>query len=343
MIKQKYLLITDLHLENKYMGQLEAQVKAIKKTYDTSHYNGVIILGDVFMHRRPTPSVMLAFKDILKYFSPCRVFVLKGNHDAETKADDGITALSLFRSKHRTSNEDVEVITHISRFNLGYYKHATFIPHYEDNQTIKDALLEVPKDDIVFGHFGYFGVYNSFGDADSDITLDNFNNLTFLGHIHGYCEKGLVTTLGTPYTVSFQDADVEKYYGVLTIDKDNVDFEKFPVSWGPRHLVFDVDDLEKNKDLINDENYYTYLRVYINSLTEDSVATSKILNDYNISVLDIKYKSVSDFDTPNTYVPKENLFAITDEVISDYIDNSSTSLEKEDLLEGLSLLRNENQ
>tara|TARA_Y100000296_G_scaffold86100_1_gene124637 strand:- start:1249 stop:2280 length:1032 start_codon:yes stop_codon:yes gene_type:complete len=343
MRDQKYLLITDLHLENRYQGQLEAQVKAIKKIYKTSDYTGVIIMGDIFMNRRPTPTVLLAFKSILKYFSPSKVFVLRGNHDTETKADDGITALSLFRAKHDSSNEDVEVITHTSRFNLGFYHHATFIPHYEDEELIRDSLQSVPTDDIVFGHFGFLGGYNSFGDADFSITLDKFTNLTFLGHIHGYTEKGLVTVLGTPYSISFNDAGEKKYFGVLTINKDGVGFEKVPITWGPRHLVFDIDDLAANKELINDYAYFTYLRVYINSLTEDSVATSKILKEYSVNALDIKYKSVSDFEAPNTYVPKENLFAITDEVIGEYIDNSNTSLEKDDLLDGLNLLRNENK
>jgi DNA repair exonuclease SbcCD nuclease subunit len=57
------------------------------------------------MHRKPSPSELLAFKKILSRCSMVRsdVVVLRGNHDSETKADDGVTALSLL-SKARSKD-----------------------------------------------------------------------------------------------------------------------------------------------------------------------------------------------------------------------------------------------
>ena len=62
------LLITDLHLNSKIPGLLDSQVSCFHKILKDENPDDVIIMGDVFMHRKPTPSELLSFKEILKEF-----------------------------------------------------------------------------------------------------------------------------------------------------------------------------------------------------------------------------------------------------------------------------------
>ena len=93
------LVIGDLHFDDKPQGMMEAQKQAIinicKKNVGC---NKVIFLGDLMMHRNPRPTVLIALKEMLDYISEqlrFDVYILRGNHDSVTKADDGVTALSL--------------------------------------------------------------------------------------------------------------------------------------------------------------------------------------------------------------------------------------------------------
>ena len=63
----KTLVITDLHLSNKISGFLDEQVKCITKICSDAKPDDIIIMGDVFMNRRPTPSELLGFKQILDF------------------------------------------------------------------------------------------------------------------------------------------------------------------------------------------------------------------------------------------------------------------------------------
>jgi hypothetical protein len=55
-----------------------------------------------------------------------------------------------------------------------------FIPHYENEETIKKDLSLYPDGYIIFGHFGHNGVLNSAGDADFNLSLSDFSNPTIL-------------------------------------------------------------------------------------------------------------------------------------------------------------------
>ena len=121
------LVITDLHLNSKVSGLLDAQESAIVKIYNKESPDDVIIMGDVFMHRKPSPSELLAFKRILDHMVRAEVVVIRGNHDSETKADDGVTALGLYQKV------GVKIISHTY---LDNDRKRAYIPHYENEETI---------------------------------------------------------------------------------------------------------------------------------------------------------------------------------------------------------------
>tara|TARA_R110002051_G_scaffold279562_2_gene341049 strand:- start:5036 stop:6034 length:999 start_codon:yes stop_codon:yes gene_type:complete len=329
------LLITDLHLNSKVIGLLGAQKQTVKDIVKKEKPNEVIMMGDIFMYRKPSPSELLAFSDILGYITKINsadVVVLRGNHDSETKADDGVTALSVFDCPR------IKIITHTK---TEQHSKRVYIPHYENEKLIIDALAVVPKDYTVFGHFGYAGCLNSAGDADFDLSLRHFNSTTYLGHIHGFCQRqgGLpkahatVTCLGTPYTTNYGEAFKENFYAIL--DEGEVEFRQ-PTS-GPRHLVYKAQDIEDNLDVINNPNYFTFLRV-----VRDSNHASIPYDKINVAHLDVKYSPVFNEDEISSYQPERDLFSINDVIIEDYVKNANSTIPTKTLMEGYRLLKDEN-
>ena len=245
-LNKRTIIIGDLHIKNipSVPGYISAQVNTIREIIEreavtprcNNHIDNIIFLGDVFHNRKPTPTELLNFKQLLETVNHYakNVFVVRGNHESETKSDDGITALSLFAGPN----------THIFE-HVGNHENYTFIPHYEDESRIVDALSKVPGENFVFGHWGYIGSLNSVGNADFSINRDRISNQTFLGHIHHYKEEAKVTVVGTPYTTSFQEAGKKNYYGVLEETDKGWSFQKVEINHGIRHMVVDYHDLSK--------------------------------------------------------------------------------------------------
>ena len=328
------LVIGDLHFDNKPYGLLKAQRGTTIDIYNDALKSGpiddVIFLGDLMMHRKPYPRVLLALKDVVDYISEkSNVFILRGNHDSETKADDGVTALSLFESKN------VTVITQIL---VDDSSRRVYIPHYEDETKIKEALVEVPTGYTVFGHFGYYGSLNSAGDNDFFLTPADFNNTTILGHIHQYSSSKNITLLGTPYTTNFSEHRKESFYGIIADDR----LETFPVDFGPRHLVVEYDMVEENLDWINDGRYFTLLRINIDTVNEDQNNITELINKLNTGYVEIKYKPLVDTSDEVVIDSINPVIDINDSLIEEYINSSTTTIGKDTLLSGLKLIH-ENQ
>ena len=329
----KTLIIGDLHFDNKHIGLLDAQKKAVMQICkDNGDCSKVIFLGDLMMHRNPRPSVLLALKEVMDEVSKTKnIYILRGNHDSVSKADDGVTALSLLE------NDKIHVVTQTW---IDHKNKWVFIPHYEDEQKIKDFLAAAPKDYTVFGHFGYYGVLNSAGDADFSLSLSDFRNPTILGHIHKEGRNGSVSVLGTPYTTNFGEAGKDCYYGVL--DENGLD--KIPTKGGPRHLVVDYDNVEDNLDWINDDgnSYFTLLRINISTINEDQDRIADLCDKLKVGSIEVKYKPL--LDEKEEFETDGRVFttALNDELIDFYINSSKTKINKEDLLSGLKLIH-ENQ
>lgn len=333
-MKNKTLVIGDLHFDNKFRGMLDAQREAVIKICDLhKECDKVIFLGDLMMHRNPRPEVLLALKKMIDTISKNReVFILRGNHDSVTKSDDGLTSLSLFE------NTKVKVITHT---HIDHENKWMFIPHYEDEQKIKDDLACAPKGYTIFGHFGYNGVLNSAGDADFSLSISDFKNPTILGHIHTEGRNGNVTVLGTPYSTNFGEAGKDCYYGIL----DERGLDKLPSKYGPRHLVVDYDNVEDNLDWINKDSKptdYTLLRININTINEDQDRIAELCDKIKVGSLEIKYKPL--LDEKDEFETDGRVFttALNDDLIEHYINSNKTKINKDELLSGLKLIH-ENQ
>jgi DNA repair exonuclease SbcCD nuclease subunit len=343
MLDPQLLIFGDLHLRDDIPGYLDAQCAFIEKTVKDFNeicpinYPKVVFLGDIFDKRNPSVKVMLALKALISKLH-ADVFIVRGNHDAVSKADDGVTALSLFESKYAKVCTDkpmsfpLKISLEPEDRGLGI-----LIPHYENEETIKSHLASIDdKRAVVFGHFGYHGSLNSAGDNDFRIPLECFNNLTFLGHIHHYSAKDKVVVVGTPYTTSFQEAGKPNYVIHYKFKNRRNYWKAIPAVGGPKHHVCKLEDLHKIK---LDDQHFNLVRVLVNPLKEGNELDliSKIRSDYPlINWVDIRFANVVDTKEEISYYrPERQLFSINEAIIEDYIDSSVTPLSKEDLLSGL--------
>ena len=338
----KSLLLTDLHLSNKSfkgVSLLEHQVDCLLAILEEEKPNEIIVMGDIFMQRTPSPSALLALKRIIDkalFYAP-KIILIRGNHDSETKSDDGVTALSAFNQ--------VRVITHTV---VCPYTKRVYIPHYENQNTILDALRSAPEDHTIFGHFGFVGCLNSTGDKDFDISLTEFNNNTYLGHIHKHSVSWngdhRVTVLGTPYTTNFGEEGKLCFYGVKD-DKDK-EFHFKNVTSGPRHLTISyknlVSDFDVYKRVINKEKFSTLLRI---NVEKDDKIDESLLDQLDTIYMDFKFLPIEELKErdQSEYQPQRELFTINDQIIEDYVDKQNTSLDKEEIMWGLDLLKDEDR
>lgn len=330
------LVIGDLHFDVKPLGLLEAQKNFVIKLYNKEREFGkidnVIFLGDLMMHRRPYPSILLALQEMLDYVShKSNVYIVRGNHDSENKSDDGITALSLFvNNKIKVFTQEHPVHEH------QWY----FIPHFEDEGKIKEALAKVPMGYTVFGHFGFNGALNSAGDNDFALSIDDFRNPSVLGHVHTYHQKKNVLIVGTPYTTSFQEADKPNLY--MMIENDVPELKE--INFGPRHLVIPYDKVEENLTLINDPDYFTMLRIVLSSLNEDQHSVVSLIDQTKVAYVETRYKPLMrDKEKSVTLDLTSPLNSINDDIIDEYINESGAIIAKERLLEGLKLIHENKQ
>ena len=337
------LIFGDLHLRDDIPGYLDAQCAFIEKTVKDFNeicpinYPKVVFLGDIFDKRNPSIKVMLALKALLSKLH-ADVFIVRGNHDAVSKADDGLTALSLFESKYVKVCTDkpmafpLKISLEPEDRGLGI-----LIPHYENEETIKNHLARIDdKRAVVFGHFGYHGSLNSAGDNDFRIPLECFDNLTFLGHIHHYSAKDKVVVVGTPYTTSFQEAGKPNYVIHYKFKNRRSYWKAISAVGGPKHHVCKLEDLSSLK--LSEENF-NLVRVMMNPLKElnDLDIISQIKTNYPlINWVDLRFNTITDNKVEQSYYrPDRQLFNINEAIIEDYIDSSATALDKKDLLAGL--------
>jgi len=336
---KKVIIIGDLHLKyiKHHENYLENQVSAIQQILDKEGSCRVVFLGDIFHKRSPGPSELLAFDEILNKNPFHKFDVLMGNHDAESRSDNGITALSLFDNL-----PNVRIFNHIDCDIDNYPSRAWFIPHFENEGRIIYALDSVEKDDLVFGHFGYTGCLNSIGNNDFSIGTDKFKAKTFLGHIHRYKKRGKITIVGTPYSTSFGESEKDCYYIVIEDGK----IKKKRINHGIRHIVCQYKELPQKRTLINKKGYFTLLRVLVSEVDDDNSTSiqEKIEKEYKVDFVDIKFKSAINIRKEiSNYYPSKEVTKVTDNILKKYVEENTTEFTKEQLWEGFKLLKNENQ
>jgi predicted phosphodiesterase len=339
----KCLVIGDTHFDNQYKGYLDSQIEACYKLIDEHKPKVVVFLGDIYHHRKPSPEVIVKvhklFKRIAVIPGLSSIFVIRGNHDSANKSDDGLTALETL--VHPTSKVRLIQQTLLDeRFNF------LFIPHYENEDVVRESLQYAKdKDTVVFGHFGYAGCINAGQYFDFEVEVDEFKNRTILGHIHKFSENGNVTILGTPWSTNFGECDYDHYVGVMEHSSSGWGpLNKFKVAYGPRHYVAPLEALDAMADEIQQDDYFTILRVLVDKFADDStsILRSELLEKFNVGYVDLKFQPVYDRVLKNrlsNYDPNMPINNIDDNVIDRYIEEQASNIPLESLKKGLDLIK----
>jgi DNA repair exonuclease SbcCD nuclease subunit len=355
MLNDKCLVIGDCHFDDVYQGYLTSQLDTLEAFIRKRKPKIIVFLGDLFHHRKPTPSVIVGVFEFFKrisLISPVNeIYVLRGNHDSANKADDGLTVLSTLSYP----GSKVTVVLHPQ-----YIPHLNFcfIPHYENHGAVSKALDDAAiqhllfqcnnnHKSLVFGHFGYDGCLNSTGSYDFALSKSIFKNRTILGHIHRYKVDDNITILGTPWATNFGEIDYQKYIGEI---KDFgtgewSEMELIEMESGPRFYKVPFDALESMKDDICDPRYFTILRVVLDKFTQDSSndLRSKILSEYKVAYVDLKFQPMFDpklNDRISDYDPSKSISEIDDNIIDKYLDEQKSTIPTDKLREGLDKINN---
>lgn len=329
------IILTDLHLRSDSVpGFLDAQIKTLKRLVDRKYFDYLVINGDVFERRNPRGEELLAFRQFLKSVRVGSIIINRGNHDTIRKDGTSDTTLDLF--------EDLAtVVKDTQTIRLGSVDF-DFIPHYEDEQRIINALKATGNP--VFGHFGFHGcVSNGNYDYEAAVKRSHFKNkLAFLGHIHKPRKYGNIYVLGTQYSNTFGEANAQKFVHELYIRNGEVEVNKKPIDFGIRHVVGSLDDIEKLNQQYKFSSFFTFLRVKLDKL--DSYAEGRIkeelIGKYGVSHLELAFDDVLPKHT-SKYRAKQKVFTIDDNVIMQYLDERDSVFEKAELLEALDEIKDE--
>ncbi len=340
----KTLVIGDIHLQvlNHIPRYGESQIDAIVNIVkaELGGLTDIIFLGDIFVRRKPDPSTLVLFRSLLKRLLNItyhvRIHILMGNHDAESKADNGITALSLYEDMVAdTEGLDPGYVIIYTKPTLWYTFH--FIPHFENEDIIRNYIKdEVTADEWIFGHFGFEGCLNAQGIYDFSLDPKLLKGNVVLGHIHRYAVKDNITILGTPYSTSFNEHNKPHYYGVIYDSMPPMEIKK-QIYGGPRHIVTTLDKLP-DLNLEDKDKYCTMIRILLNPLKDGNQLEliSTVIKEYGVDWVDVKFLSVIDtHDELSNYVPSTNIFTINESVIKDYVKQSRTDIPYDSLMEGL--------
>ena len=346
----KALIIGDCHFKDGVDGYLDSQISSILSIIEERKPKYVIFLGDIFDARNPKVSeivpVFYLFYNLSLIPGLSQTFVMRGNHDSANKSDDGLSILNCLSYQKK-----IEVI--LSDWNCHWQDLGlSFVPHYENDDLVREILNDKWCQDLVFGHFGYEGCLNTFGYNDFGIKKEEIKKRTILGHIHKYCEDGNITILGTPYSTCYSEVDYKHYVGEITRDKKTgkwSELEKIEVESGPRHYICPFESLEQMKEDISNPKFFTLLRVLMNKFTDETSndLKNKIKEEFKVAHVELVFQPVYDKKLEkrlSNFETSESITEIDDDILDKYIEENATNIPVEKLKEGLEMIKaNANQ
>jgi len=341
----KILVFGDLHLKYWNKFQIQAQTNCVLNTWEKYKPKYTIFLGDVFEDRKPNPKTirevyrLFQSLDIRLEETDSRCFIIRGNHDTDSKTNNTSEMCSVLEVIDQISNritfvKDIEVV------NLEPSYKAAMIAHFEDEQMIKDRLEKSKRCDMILGHFGFDGCLNR-ETYDFSIGLDEFQSRAMLGHIHKHehyknSDGHDIHLLGTPYSVSWHDKHSDYYVSLIDTTTKEVEFEK--VSGGIRHVT--INDYEINSWMKKAEKDKFYcIRVMLDPLNEKQYeeAIEKLRKKFTEKkgTIDFRFRPIVTKKREEMFTVEDPTDYLSDEVITEYIKSTGTELQKEDLMRTL--------
>lgn len=345
------LVFGDLHLKRWSPQQIKAQTECILANVNSEKPSYVLFLGDVFEDRKPDPKTIECVYNFFKELSDLpfikMIYVIRGNHDTDSKTNNVSEMGSILELLSKVVEKTIFIKSHafyeIENQTIGC------VAHFEDGSITKQHIDSVLgfSPNFLFGHFGFEGCLSR-SNFDFSLKLEDFACTTILGHIHKFEEysagKGnSVFLLGTPYSTSWHDNDSTHY--MMSINLKNGKYEFKEVAGGVRHITlndFEVKDwLEKQKD----KTFFYCIRILLDPIKEekykDDIKKLQSLFPQSRANIDYRFRPIVDkTDNSNTYIPSEAIDCVDEDLISDYISSSNTTLPKDKLIQVLDRIKN---
>jgi len=211
MSKPIAVVISDIHFN---INTLELATQALEHAITTAEQLNIplIVAGDLHdtkaIVRAEVANVLC--KTFKHTTTPC--YIISGNHDriSEKHEEHGLNYLRPYADIVDTSTG-----ININGINL------ELLPYFHDLDYLQTYLKVIPKGTITIMHQGFQGAW--MGDYIQDKTslpLSAVEHLKVItGHYHKHQTLGTVTYIGSPYTITFGEAnDGDKGYLVLHSD-----------------------------------------------------------------------------------------------------------------------------
>lgn len=247
-LNQKIGCFSDIHLG---LGQDSKEWHNIamsfadwaSQVYKKNNIEDIIIPGDIF-HNRSYISVetLSITKMFFDYFKDFNVYISTGNHDCFKKDKSDINSISILDGW----NNITIVENSPKQLQTTHGKTICLVPW-------GTALTEIPKSDIIFGHFEINSFYmNSYKLCEHGFSykdLFKISPLIISGHFHKKdhrkYENGEIVYLGSPYQHNF--GDVKDNRGIYILDTELNDFHFIENDISPKHYKISI-----NEDLCED-------------------------------------------------------------------------------------------
>lgn len=338
------LLFSDLHIHphKKSLSRLEDCLKIIPWIFDEAKKNNVknIIFGGDFFHDRQKIDIYTyqrAFDTLNEGIknTDITLWLLLGNHDLWFFEDASISSVHPF-----SEIKGVKVISKPSRFQIDGINW-DFLPFTTNPiQSLKQLDSIKGEKQCLIGHIAlnqarmHKGFYatdilveheGEMINVDSDIFMEY--EQVFLGHFHSEQKvNAKVEYIGSPLQLSFGEAFEEKH--IILLDTNTRKKKYIKNEFSPKHLIIKEDEVSKY-DLKNN-----FVQLIVDDISKVDLVDLKknIIKNSDVADLKIKYNRSSVVENSNNIDDIKNVLYNENEMLSKYVEQSKTQLDKEILV-----------
>ncbi len=220
----KFLFIGDPHIKNDNSEDIDLLMKEIKRIYDITSPDAIIIAGDVMHYHEKiyTPSLNKSL-DFIRFLSNLAfTYIIVGNHDYENNSQFLTENHWMNALKKWDRIKIVDNVVNETDFMLVPY---VFTGRFIEALETQTDMLEWQKKKVIFAHQEFKGCkMGSILSTDGDVWLDEYPQIVS-GHIHDNQRVGSnIYYPGTPLHHSFGDSDTKVLCMVEITDQS-----KYPV------------------------------------------------------------------------------------------------------------------
>lgn len=287
-------LLADPHMNlyrrhNSFFIHVERMFDNFYAQCEKENVKYIFICGDLFHTKNYTSTeALLKANDILYKLSQiAEVHMIPGNHDIFRNNEIEINLLNNYKHYKNIfiyNNYDCKAINDI-KFH--------FLPWNKDETLLKTDLEKISLNGgVLISHLAvngfnfYTGEAYSKSDNTASITAADFENFkqVFLGHFHGYQNKGNIVYVSSPFQSRFGDENSK--HGFVFYSSTTNEHKFVENIYSPQFITMDFTK-ENIKKLLSYKNHY--IRLNINKhVTKELLMTIKhrLLKDN----LDVEYK-----------------------------------------------------